>query len=947
MVLTASTSTVVTPKTLNVSTPFMYEAKVDVFSRVPISGGFPRTRNDIHNNPFSLVHAWLWLAPRWGHKYKASRYTVGDFVVCVGAIVIPGVCEVYLEAWITFHFMQLLLSGDIEMNPGPVAVDYATDMEITDAKRNERFQEHIEYMISKLGDSIGAAILGAAPLGALGPAFESIKPKTVNSHIRMIERHWVPFCNYKGYPLGVFTGVKAAECAGLVLDTTLADSGNSCNVEHLIHRLNNALQFFGRITGGTEDLSISTGAVRTRATNEQAKRALAQVPGAGYLTDSEFKGILVAVGHRTPFIATVMRAFLTIGLCLFLRGGHAAMLTLEGMGVLPGNGGVGGGVDVYALSLPFFKKHTQRTVYAVRNVDALVCPIGNLAALVWTRVSECGILDKFEEAIHKGEPSVVLNSVLFAFDNASGVPPTTDALRSIVKQAMDTAGVDRDHKDGVLKLLRPSGAAKASGAGVSHEQIQALGGWAQSMVMLTHYLDKSPESSKAVVSAMAGKVPGSSLEVPRASVKVPAEWLNALGVSRVNEILTRCQNCVKGGTGDTKKGFKLMTSVLKTIVALGSVLLQDLPLRLDGNGQPVCEGALPPIPVLAGILQSDAWWPFYDTVHLATFGSAYTPTHVTDGVPVAVVHGRVPSVCEATGLLKPDKRKSLVEQLQFMLECAAKYTTKSSTLTAAAKQWVDKYMRVTRLVARIQHCLDIGCDDAVKCLAMFMECGVSRPLSVSMLQQLLLHRIGGAGDDSGFINGTIITFLEAHSALQRMCLCLLHVQWDSKNTCFKVVYNPFVGQLRKQQQQRKQQKRKGLYKHAALKRRRVEHHFLEHSGEWKESDMARGDILVVLTDANDKFALQLTDNTPFRVWIIQLTDAPVPTERDHEPGFIQIVGKTYHNKKRLATDPLSLSRRIDGCVVHPEAVLWVFAPGEPLVCIDPETASSIIQCVDI
>ena len=873
-----------------------------------------------------LVHAWLWIAPRRQVKSKPASYTLVSVtlssVMFVGWVIFHGL-ELWCEAWITFQFTMLLLSGDVELNPGPVPFANAVAALATaDATRNARFQQLKDNLATKLGVH-GASILGTAPLSALGPVVESISGKTLDSHIRMITCYWVPFAKYKGCAIGVFTGALAAECAGLVLDTVLADSENTLNVEHLIHRLNNALQFFGRITGSAEDLSKSTGAVRTRANVEQAKRALAQVPGAGYLNQSEFRRILEGVGHRSPFVATVMRAYLTIGLCLFLRGGHTAKVTFEGLGVL--TGGARSSFDVYALSLPPFKAGGRRTVYTMRHTDAIVCPIGNLAALVWTLIAECALLSRFHNAINKGNPSVALDTLLFALEPGYGYGSvSTDTLRDIVKEAMDVAGIQ---KDGVLKLLRPSGAAQASAAGVSHEQIQARGGWASSMVMLTHYLDKSPESSQAVMAAMAG-MRNHCGEVPRATIPVPAELLDILGVDKVRQLIGGGSY----GSSERSQSFKLMASALRAFEALGAVLLQDLCLRLTPDGKPVCPGALPPIQALSVVTKSPSWASFYNSVHSAC-GSHYT-WKLPDAVSVP---SRDISTEEATGLFKP-KKAPVADQLRFMVDCAAKFKP-PATVSPAIRQWVDKYLRVTRFVHRVSVALGIAIDAAADSVAVFLASGTYRPLSISMLQQILLHNIGGAGDDTGFINGTTITFAEAHASLNRMCLSPVHIEWTPTGS-FKVVLNPLVGSVTTKN------KRKFVKSPVcASKRRRLA--FKEHTGDWKETEFEPGDIIVMVTDCDDAYALQLVSQLPIRVWIVQLTAAAVPAVRGNDSGFISLKGRWYLNKSRKATEPLTLPKKIVSCVVHPEAVLWVFAAGETFEYIDPETAAAILSSIEM
>ncbi|NBR24578.1 MAG: hypothetical protein EBU08_12570, partial [Micrococcales bacterium] len=108
-----------------------------------------------------------------------------------------------------------------------------------------------------------------------------------------------------------------------------------------------------------------------------------------------------------------------------------------------------------------------------------------------------------------------------------------------------------------------------------------------------------------------------------------------------------------------------------------------------------------------------------------------------------------------------------------------------------------------------------------------------------------------------------------------------------------------------------------------------------------------GDIIVMVTDCDDAYALQLVSQLPIRVWIVQLTAAAVPAVRGNDSGFISLKGRWYLNKSRKATEPLTLPKKIVSCVVHPEAVLWVFAAGETFEYIDPETAAAILSSIEM
>jgi hypothetical protein len=107
---------------------------------------------------------------------------------------------------------------------------------------------------------------------------------------------------------------------------------------------------------------------------KQAERSRAKVSGAGVLTVQQHKQLLETVG--AGFEVLPLRAFLTMGVNLLLRGGHAAALTLEGLGAqqMVGDGG-GQCCCAFSVNVPPFKNVQQhRLVYMLRDVDALRCP---------------------------------------------------------------------------------------------------------------------------------------------------------------------------------------------------------------------------------------------------------------------------------------------------------------------------------------------------------------------------------------------------------------------------------------------------------------------------------------------------------------------------------------------------------------------------------------------
>lgn len=115
---------------------------------------------------------------------------------------------------------------------------------------------------------------------------------------------------------------------------------------------------------------------------------------------------------------------------------------------------------------------------------------------------------------------------------------------------------------------------------------------------LQHYWDKSPDTAKAAIDAIAGKEAGSQRDVPRAYVAPPPEWLEQLGVPAVQGVkakaLAALQGC--GSKGAKAKGLRLVVSALGCFEELAGVLLQDLPLRIDVTGAWLKSNAVPPIP---------------------------------------------------------------------------------------------------------------------------------------------------------------------------------------------------------------------------------------------------------------------------------------------------------------------------------------------------------------
>lgn len=106
------------------------------------------------------------------------------------------------------------------------------------------------------------------------------------------------------------------------------------------------------------------------------------MPGAGVLSVVEYDKLLESVGGGCSYEGTVMRAFLTFGVSLLLRGGHAAAVSLEGLGAIPLSGTQDQACMAFAVSLPPFKNvMAPRLVYVLRHVDALKCS-GELLAVM-------------------------------------------------------------------------------------------------------------------------------------------------------------------------------------------------------------------------------------------------------------------------------------------------------------------------------------------------------------------------------------------------------------------------------------------------------------------------------------------------------------------------------------------------------------------------------------
>jgi hypothetical protein len=121
--------------------------------------------------------------------------------------------------------------------------------------------------------------------------------------------------------------------------------------------------------------------------------------------------------------------------------------------------------------------------------------VGNLAALMWTllcspkspdgigeNVLHFNLLQRIHDAIDT-DPVRALRVRLFALnrDDAEGTGDTgalADRIRQRVKRGMDKAGVDSSLKAGVLRLLRPTGVARASGGNAPLELVQMMAGWA-------------------------------------------------------------------------------------------------------------------------------------------------------------------------------------------------------------------------------------------------------------------------------------------------------------------------------------------------------------------------------------------------------------------------------------------------------------------------------------
>lgn len=136
--------------------------------------------------------------------------------------------------------------------------------------------------------------------------------------------------------------------------------------------------------------------------------------------------------------------------------------------------------------------------------------MGNLAVLVWTLLSSKSggtgqnllgfdLLQRIEAAIDTDEPASALQLPLFGLSSGdadqkaeSVAAALTNRLRERVKAAFEAAGIEPALKEGVLKLMRPTGTALASGSDVQLEMVQMLAGWSANassvMLMVRYYL---------------------------------------------------------------------------------------------------------------------------------------------------------------------------------------------------------------------------------------------------------------------------------------------------------------------------------------------------------------------------------------------------------------------------------------------------------------------------